>query len=284
MGRKLPASMTAGDVMSKFSCVEHCLVRLAAVRIVAAVAFCGAPAAIRLLSTTETARLSRSIIRAALLVRHSATPARISTDLAAMNWFRGSRYTGLQSHSLEMFARVDHSSGLFWKGYAGGGLLTQGNLQDEDFPPVIDAVFQHEQHAAEPVAWLHQFRFRRRAICAAPTSASMALSATTICIERMKAFGCQADRGQCRYLQPAAFRPVSRPLSRTTPGKALRVGLNADLPLADRWRLNVEGAFLPYVWFTGTDNHLLRPDLPFADPRGRPWLGLSARGAAVLSA
>jgi len=40
-------------------------------------------------------------------------------------------YTGVQSHSLEIYTRVDHSSsGLFWKGYAGGGLLTHGNLQD----------------------------------------------------------------------------------------------------------------------------------------------------------
>jgi hypothetical protein len=47
-------------------------------------------------------------------------------------------YTGMHSHSLEIFTRVDHpSTGLFWKGYAGGGLLTGGNLQDEDFPPFI---------------------------------------------------------------------------------------------------------------------------------------------------
>src|SRR4029079_12674336 len=48
------------------------------------------------------------------------------------------RYTRNHSHSLEIFTRVDHPSpGLFWKGFAGGGLLTGGNLQDEDFPPFI---------------------------------------------------------------------------------------------------------------------------------------------------
>src|SRR6185437_7764853 len=36
-------------------------------------------------------------------------------------------YTGVQTHSLEAFFRVDHESSLFWKGY----------LQDEDFPPGI---------------------------------------------------------------------------------------------------------------------------------------------------
>src|SRR5512139_3053926 len=37
-------------------------------------------------------------------------------------------YDGMQSHSLEAFVRLDHTSGLFWKGYVGGGLLTRGNL------------------------------------------------------------------------------------------------------------------------------------------------------------
>jgi len=46
-------------------------------------------------------------------------------------------YTGLQSHSGEVFFRLDHDSGLFWKGYAGFGVVTGGNLQDEDFPPGI---------------------------------------------------------------------------------------------------------------------------------------------------
>ena len=48
--------------------------------------------------------------------------------------------------------------------------------------------------------------------------------------------------------------------------QAVRLGLNADIPLIDRWRLNLEGAWLPYVWFSGTDNHLLRPDLPVPTP------------------
>ena len=47
----------------------------------------------------------------------------------------------------------------------------------------------------------------------------------------------------------------------------------------DRLRVNLEGAWLPYVWFTGTDNHLLRPDLPIPIREDGHGLGLSARGA-----
>ena len=46
-------------------------------------------------------------------------------------------YTDLQTHTAEAVIRVDHESGLFWKGYAGFGAVTGGNLQDEDFPPAI---------------------------------------------------------------------------------------------------------------------------------------------------
>ena len=45
-------------------------------------------------------------------------------------------YTNLQAHSGEAFGRLEHLSGFFIKGFAGGGAITGGNLQDEDFPPV----------------------------------------------------------------------------------------------------------------------------------------------------
>jgi hypothetical protein len=44
-------------------------------------------------------------------------------------------YTNIQAHSGEAFGRVEHLSGFFVKGFAGGGAITTGNLQDEDFPP-----------------------------------------------------------------------------------------------------------------------------------------------------
>ena len=44
-------------------------------------------------------------------------------------------YTNLQAHSGEAFGRLEHLSGFFIKGFAGGGAITGGNLQDEDFPP-----------------------------------------------------------------------------------------------------------------------------------------------------
>src|SRR5262245_1021456 len=46
-------------------------------------------------------------------------------------------YDDLTAHSGELFFRGQHNSGLFVKGYIGGGRITGGSLTDEDFPPVV---------------------------------------------------------------------------------------------------------------------------------------------------
>ena len=179
-------------------------------------------------------------------------------------------YSGLQSHSLEIFTRVDHISGLFWKGYAGGGLLTQGNLQDEDFPPGIspysstNSKLQNQSLGYISVdfggALVHGSDFRVDAFVGYHYLHA-----------RMKAFGCQQTATNpmiCAGGIPDSVAAIVEDDS----WQAVRLGLNADIPLIDRWRLNLEGAWLPYVWFSGTDNHLLRPDLPVPTPEdGLGW-------------
>lgn len=169
-------------------------------------------------------------------------------------------YTGLQSHSLEMAARVDHSSGLFWKGYAGGGLLTQGNLQDEDFPPLTTPYSSTNSTLQNQSLGYISFDFGG-ALLRGPDFRIDGFVGYHYLHLRMKAFGCQQTAANPDICTGGIPDSVAAIVEDDT-WQALRVGLNADIPLADRWRLDVEGAFLPYVWFSGTDNHLLRPDLP----------------------
>jgi outer membrane protease len=169
-------------------------------------------------------------------------------------------YDGMQTHSLEAFVRVDHSSGLFWKGYAGGGLLTQGNLQDEDFPPGITPYSSTNS------------TLQNQTIGYLSTDLGGALLRGTdfrvdgfvgyhYFHQRMKAFGCQQTASNPDICAGGIPDSVAAIVEDDT-WEALRLGLNADVPLIDRWRLDLEGAWLPYVWLSGTDNHLLRPDLP----------------------
>lgn len=170
-------------------------------------------------------------------------------------------YDGLQSHSLEAFARVDHSSGLFWKGYAGGGLLTQGKLQDEDFPPGITPYSSTNSTLQNQSIGYVSFDMGS-ALLRGPDFRIDGFVGYHYFHDRMKAFGCQQTASNPFVCAGGIPNSVAAIVEDNT-WQALRLGLNADIPLFDRLRLNLEAALLPYVGFSGTDNHLLRPDLPF---------------------
>lgn len=180
-------------------------------------------------------------------------------------------YTGVQSHSVEIYTRVDHtSSGLFWKGYAGGGLLTQGNLRDEDFPPTISPYSSTNSTLQNQSLGYISADFGG-ALLRGPDFRIDGFVGYHYLHQRLKAFGCQQTASNPDICAGGIPNSVAVIVEDDT-WQGVRLGLNADLPLVDRFRINLEGAWLPYVWFSGTDNHLLRPDLPspiFQD--GHSW-------------
>lgn len=166
-------------------------------------------------------------------------------------------YDGMRSHSAEGYFRVDNSgSSLFWKGYVGGGWLTRGNLNDEDFPPGItpysstDSTLQNQGLAYISTdvggAILRGADFRLDAFVG-----------YHYLNEHMKAFGCTQIATNTGICSPSISDSVAV-IAQENTWHALRVGLAADIPLIDRFRLSIEGAWLPYVWLKGADTHFLR--------------------------
>lgn len=173
-------------------------------------------------------------------------------------------YDGLRSHSAEIFTRVDNNSGLFWKGYAGGGLLTRGNLQDEDFPPAITPYSSTNSTLQNQTMGYASIDFGGALLRGADFRLDGFVGYHYLHM-RMKAFGCQQTASNPDVCAGGIPNSVAAIVEDDT-WQALRLGLNADFPIFDRLRLNLEAAWLPYVWFSGTDNHLLRPDLPAPIP------------------
>jgi hypothetical protein len=169
-------------------------------------------------------------------------------------------YDGMQSHSLEGFVRVDGGSGLFWKGYAGGGLLTQGSLQDEDFPPGISPYSSTDSTLQNQSIGYISFDAGGALIRGADFRIDV-FAGYHYFHERMKAFGCQQTATNPLICAGGIPDSVAVIVEDDT-WQAVRLGLNADVPIFDRLRLNLDAAWLPYTWLSGTDNHLLRPDLP----------------------
>ena len=188
-------------------------------------------------------------------------------------------YDGMQTHSLELFGRVDHTSGLFWKGYVGGGLLTQGNLRDEDFPPGITP-YSSTNSTLQNQSIGYISTDLGGALLRGPTFRVDGFFGYHYFHQRMKAFGCQQTASNPLVCAGGIPETVAVIVEDST-WQALRLGINADLPLADRWRVDLEGAWLPYVWYSGTDSHLLRPDLPI--PIRQDGTGWGYQLEAILS-
>jgi len=169
-------------------------------------------------------------------------------------------YDRVQSHSLEAFIRMDHESGLFWKGYAGGGLLTGGNLKDEDFPPAISP-YSSTTSTLQNQALGYLSVDVGGAILRAQSFRLDGFVGYHYLHQRVKAFGCQQTASNPVVCAGGISTNVAA-IVEDDSWHAVRVGLNADIPLFDRLRLNIEGAWLPFVWLVGTDNHLLRLSLP----------------------
>lgn len=179
-------------------------------------------------------------------------------------------YTGLQSHAAEAYFRLDHESGLFWKGYGGFGVVTGGNLQDEDFPPgttpysSTDSTLQNQTFGylstdiGGAILLGRDFRLD-------------GFVGYHYLHLRLKAYGCTQTASNASICTPSIPDSVAG-IVEDDNWHSLRVGLAADIPVVDKLRLNLEGAYLPYVWLTGSDNHLLRPDLGGPIPEdGHGW-------------
>jgi hypothetical protein len=174
-------------------------------------------------------------------------------------------YDGMRSHSGEIVYRLDSNNGLFWKGYAGGGLLTSGHLQDEDFPPGISPYSSTDSTLQNQSLGYISLDFGGALLRGADFRLD-AFVGYHYFHQRMKAFGCQqtATNPACGG---AGIGDSVAVIVEDSTWQGVRVGLNADLPIYDRFRLNLDAAWLPYVWMSGTDNHLLRPDLPLPTPQ-----------------
>lgn len=179
-------------------------------------------------------------------------------------------YTDLQTHTAEAVFRVDHESGLFWKGYAGFGVVTGGNLQDEDFPPGITPYSSTNSTLQNQTLGYVSTDFGG-ALLRGRDFRFDAFVGYHYLHMRLKAYGCTQTAGNTSVCTPAIPDSVGA-IVEDDNWHAVRLGLAADIPVVDKLRLNVEGAYLPFVWLTGTDNHLLRPDLagPFPED-GNGW-------------
>jgi len=175
-------------------------------------------------------------------------------------------YTGLQAHSGEVFGRVEHLSGFFVKGFAGGGAITTGNLQDEDFPPVY--IQTPNGPIATPYSSTNSDQRDGRLAYATIDAGWTWRSETTklgsfvgynYFHQLVNAFGCTQTASNPYICAPGAVQTSELAITEETNWNAVRLGFNGQWKFWGGFAVDLDFAWLPYAWLDANDTHWLRP-------------------------
>jgi opacity protein-like surface antigen len=176
-------------------------------------------------------------------------------------------YSDLDAVSVETFARVDHSSGLFAKGFLGAGGITdtRGKLNDEDFPVAVysntlSSASGHLAYAAIDGGY---------DVLRAPGAKVGVFVGFAWFNQNVNTYSCSQLAGDPLACSPGSFPPNFLGISQNDHFDALRVGLSTQVMLTERFKLTADAAYLPWVEFRGRDDHNARELLlPEASNRG----------------
>lgn len=175
-------------------------------------------------------------------------------------------YGGATGHSAETFARFDHRSGVFAKANIGLGTLVNGTLNDEDFPPDTSP-YSNTEHRMKDGGLRYGSLDIGYNVLSGSAGKFGAYAGYRYFYQRGRGFGCD---------QIGAGTPCDTPativgLSETEQWRGAAFGLNAQLALTDRWALELDAAYLPYVDRAGVDNHWLAADNNPSTATGHGW-------------
>lgn len=180
-------------------------------------------------------------------------------------------YTGMTGYAAELFARLDHRDGIFVKGNFGLGNFVGGTMHDEDFPPGITPY-------SNTVQQQRNGRLRYGGldvgydVIRGPGGELGPYVGYRSFYESGPTFGCVQIATNNGICAPPTTQPTSLlSLSETETWRGVAVGLNTRVPLGDRWKLEVDAAYLPYVNFQGHDQHWNRPDINPGPEEGHGW-------------
>jgi opacity protein-like surface antigen/outer membrane protease len=173
-------------------------------------------------------------------------------------------YSHLDAVSGEVFARVDHVSGLFAKGNLGAGGIAHGQFNDEDaFNPKIDPATDEPEFAAYSNTLSSAlghigygtidlgYNFLR-----APGAKVGAFVGYNYYAQAINTYGGSQVAGGSIFTTPDP--PSLLGLTENDHFNSLRIGLSSEVWLSDQLRLTTDAAYVPWVNYAGLDNHLQR--------------------------
>lgn len=179
--------------------------------------------------------------------------------------------------SVEGYARFDHASGLFIKGFIGIGDLFGGNLKDEDFPPTM------VPYSATNASMNGKIEYGAldigHIVLKGDTWNVGAFVGYRQYYQVSNGFGCTQVATNPFTCVPAVPQNFLA-LTQTEDWRGVAVGLNGSVMVTDRLKFSGDVAYLPYVNLSAFDNHWWGA---FENPATETGSGWGTQLEAILS-
>ena len=156
----------------------------------------------------------------------------------------------------ELFGRIDTSSNIFVKGFVGGGKLLSGNLHDEDWLLIDGIPYSNTLSTVNGDLAYATFDVGY-SVFRGPSANVGGLIGYNYFREKKQAYGCAQIANSNSDCIPSVPNSVLV-ITEDDKWNSMRIGINSVVKLTDRLTLTSDAAYLPFVSFTGTDDHLLR--------------------------
>jgi opacity protein-like surface antigen len=170
-------------------------------------------------------------------------------------------YNDLRTNSSELFGRIETPWNVFLKGYVGVGQTGNGNGNDEDSFVFVNGAAAPYSNSFSPkingdisyaVADLGYDFIRNNNV---KLGAYVGYLYFNQLMDRYNCVQIANPKGSCEPPDEAPTPPNVLRIQEIDKWQGLRVGLSSETMLTDRLKLSVDAAYLPYVDFSGLDNH-----------------------------
>ena len=178
-------------------------------------------------------------------------------------------YDDMRTNGGEIFARLDTPHNIMVKGFIGTG-TSGGKMNDEDWGLVFGANLVPYSNTVSDVD--NRIKYGTidvgYDVLRGPSYKVAGFVGYNQLTQNMKAVGCTQIANQFSDCVPPIPTSVLG-ITEDDTWKSIRLGVAADFMLLPRVKVSADAAYLPYVWFDGTDNHVLRTLVSPEDGHGR---------------
>jgi len=174
-------------------------------------------------------------------------------------------YHDAQATAAEVYGSIEDRSGLYGRAYAGIGRMTNGTLQDEDFPPGIvpySSTNSSQQYGELSYATIDVGYYGYQA----DGYRLGGLAGWSFLNEQLNAFGCTQTAANPDVCTTGLVAGNNLGISDKNTWNAPRLGVVGEASIPGGLTVRAEAAWLPIIFFGGDNTHFLRIPQDFSGP------------------